>query len=399
MKITAIKGYRISGRMPVDETYRRVKGGRLGAPIDVYPEFKAKGPNQTPSPVNEDGTVNRSIGVLEIETDDGVSGICIGAGLGGSVPSLAELILGRNPLATGYLWDLAYRRNLGSTPGTFMSNLAAIDIALWDLKSKHLGSPVCELLGGPAREEIPVYAMMRDYSKEPEEVKRVTTEHVAAGYRAFKWYPSYGPLDGEEGKRKTMAVVEAIREAGGPDIEIMLDCWKSWDVPYTIDMAHRLEDCRLRWIEEPVFQYQFEAYREIRRQVRVPISGGEQLYTLWMFRKLLEMGGVDIAQPDPVWCGGITQAVRIIDLAQAFDTPVVMHVVQLPVNLQITAAMPPPVVPMVEYPTFNARFGGQYFSKYPVHPENGMLKPPLRPGLYEIDESKVEKREPVFVVE
>ncbi len=313
-----------------------------------------------------------------------------------SVRDIARLLIGRNPLATDYLWDLVYRRNLGKTPGSFMAAMASVDIALWDLKSKHFGSPVCELLGGPAQAEIPVYAMMRDYSKEPEAAAETIREHVAQGYRAFKWYPRWGPLDGEEGKRKTIALVEAIREAGGPEIDIMLDCWKTWDVPYTVEMADRLQDYRLRWIEEPVFQYQYEQYREIRRQVRVPISGGEQLYALWEFRKLLEMGCVDIAQPDPVWCGGITQTVKVIQLAQAFDTPVIMHVVQGPVNLQISAAMPPPVVPMVEYPTFNARYGPRHFLKEPAYPENGRLRSPMHPGIYVLDEDRIEETETLF---
>jgi len=274
-----------------------------------------------------------------------------------------------------------------------------VDIALWDLKSKAFQSPVCELLGGPAQTEIPVYAMMRDYSKETEGAKATIREHVKQGYRAFKWYPRWGPLDGEEGKRKTIALVQAIREAGGEDIDIMLDCWKTWDVPYTVEMADRLQDCRLRWIEEPVFQYQFEQYAEIRRKVKTPISGGEQLYSLWEFRKLLEMDGVDIAQPDPMWCGGITQTVKVIQLAQAFYRPVIMHVVQVPVNLQISVAMPPPVVPMVEYPTFNARYSAQYFTKRPAYAEGGMLKPSLEPGLFEIDEGKLERKEEVFRVE
>jgi L-rhamnonate dehydratase len=100
-------------------------------------------------------------------------------------------------------------------------------------------------------------------------------------------------------------------------VDTLSDCWKTWDVPYTIEMAKRLEPYRIRWIEEPVFQYKVDQYAEIRRNIRtIQVSGGEQLYALWEFTRLFDAGAVDNVQADPLWCGGITNTMKIITLAE-----------------------------------------------------------------------------------
>ena len=110
---------------------------------------------------------------------------------------------------------------------------------------------------------------------------------------------------------KNAQLVSALRGAVGDDVDIMLDCWMSWDVPYTVAMAERLEDYEPRWLEEPVLPDKIESYAQIRRQVRVPISGGEHEYTRWGLKQLMDAEAVDVLQPDIYWAGGITEMLKI----------------------------------------------------------------------------------------
>src|SRR6185312_15112419 len=132
-------------------------------------------------------------------------------------------------------------------------------------------------------------------------------------------------VDGEQGKRKNYALVEAVREAIGPDVELMADAYMGWDVPYAIDMIERLEDLRLKWIEEPVVPDDLAGYARIRERVKTPISGGEHEFTRWGYREMIERGAVDILQPDVNRMGGITEARKVFALASAHDLPVIPH--------------------------------------------------------------------------
>ena len=107
----------------------------------------------------------------------------------------------------------------------------------------------------------------------------VVNDLMQQGYRAMKWFLRRGPADGKPGVAENARVVSAIRGAVGDDVDIMLDAWMSWDLPYTVGMAEHLEDYAPRWIEEPVMPDKIQSYAEIRRQVRIPISGGEHEYT------------------------------------------------------------------------------------------------------------------------
>jgi L-alanine-DL-glutamate epimerase-like enolase superfamily enzyme len=395
MRITAVRLHEITGEVEDRGQIRPMNAGRLGRALDVYPKYKAEGPGPAWEEGSRPGYYRRRDKLLEIETDEGLTGTMTKIMGADHIPSLAPHLLGENPMATERIWDILYRASLSAGFGDVMSAIAAIDIALWDIKCQALNTPLCTLLGGPVRQRVPAYAMARDFSKEPEEVRRVSRELVDQGFRAIKWYPSHGPSHGREGQRKNIEFVAACREAVGPDVEIMLDCWKTWDAPYTVEMARRLEPYRIKWIEEPVFQYQFAEYAEIRRQVSSTlISGGEQLYALWQFRHLLADGCVDIVQPDPIWCGGITQIQRIIALARAYETPVVMHVCHVPLNIHLSAALPPTVCPLIEYPAYHRQIADQFFLKNKVYAVDGEVPVPTSAPIYELDESViVEKRE------
>src|SRR5712691_10481517 len=171
---------------------------------------------------------------LEVIADDGHHGI------GGPIPldqafiidtQFRDLVLGADPLAHERIWDLLYRSLVHGRKGPSMMALSALDCALWDLKGRWAGAPVYRLLGGPTRDTIPAYASALGYSIEPERAAARAREFVAAGYRAQKWFFRDGPSDGVAGIERNLGLVRALREAVGPDVDLMLDCWMSWDVP------------------------------------------------------------------------------------------------------------------------------------------------------------------------
>ena len=124
---------------------------------------------------------------------------------------------------------------------------------------------------------------------------------------------------------RNLRLVRTVRESAGPDVDIMFDAWMSWDVPYTIRMAERMEEYLPRWIEEPVLPDKIEQYAEIRRNSRIPISGGEHEYTRWGLKQLMDAGACDVLQPDIYWAGGISEMMKIGALASAYDLPVIPH--------------------------------------------------------------------------
>jgi L-alanine-DL-glutamate epimerase-like enolase superfamily enzyme len=274
--------------------------------------------------------------------------------------------------------------------GTAMMALSVVDCALWDLKGKWAGVPVYRLLGGPTREKIPAYASALGYSLQPELVRQRAQEIVEGGYRATKWFFRHGPTDGPEGAKKNVALVRTLRETVGPDVDIMLDAWMSWDVPYTIDMARRLEAHRPRWIEEPVLPDKVAQYAEIRRNVRIPIAGGEHEYTRWGLKALMDARACDVLQPDVYWAGGISEMLKICALASAYDLPIIPHGHSVPATVHLIASQPITTCPLLEY-LVKWNEIHQFFLAHPVKPVDGEVSLPTAPGIgMALDESKIE---------
>jgi L-alanine-DL-glutamate epimerase-like enolase superfamily enzyme len=170
----------------------------------------------------------------------------------------------------------------------------------------------------------------------------------------------------------------------------MLDAWSSWDVPYTIQMAERLAEYDVRWIEEPVLADKIDACAEIRRRSKVPIATGEHEYTRWGLKQLMDAGACEVLQPDTYWAGGISELMKIAALASTYAVPVIPHGHSVPANVQLSAALSIPQVPLVEFLIkWNQLL--QFFFTEPVLPVNGVITVPDRPGMgVAIDEAKIE---------
>jgi L-alanine-DL-glutamate epimerase-like enolase superfamily enzyme len=366
---------------------------RLIRPIDVYPEHRAVGPGGwLPERIDENHSRLRTI-LVEIDTDEGVTG------LGGPVQHetafaidrmFRDLLIGQDPLATERIWDQMYRHAVHGRKGQEMMAISAIDCTLWDIRGKYHGVPVHRLLGGPIHESIPAYASALGFSLEPEKVRERVKSFVAQGYIATKWFPRHGPTDGREGIAHNLELARTLREALGPDLDFMLDAWMSWNIPYAVRMSELLEDLRPRWLEEPVMPDLIDACAEIRRRSRVPIATGEHEYTRWGLKQLMDAGAAETLQPDTYWAGGISEMVKICAVASCYGLYVIPHGHSVHANVQLSAALPIPYVPLVEY-LIKWQELLQFFWKTPLKPVNGIVTVPTTPGMgIEVDTAKIE---------
>ena len=391
MKITNVRLRKLEGTLEYPGTFWEE---RLRRPTDIYPRFKAQDDLLIgwPIPLGDDRYKVIST-FVQIDTEEGVSGIGFVASDAASFyidTQLKSLLAGQDPMAIELLWDQMYRNAIHGRKGDNMMAISSIDIALWDLKGKLLGQPVYRLLGGPVRDKIPAYASALCYSIEPERAKERVREFVRQGYTATKWFVREGPSDGPEGVRKNVELVKALREAAGEDMEIMIDCWSSWDVPYTLKMADLLSEYRPFWFEEPVLADLPESYAYLRALCPIRITGAEHEYTRWGCKLLMDMEALDIYQTDPFWAGGIREVNKICTLASAYDVQVIPPGHVAAVNAQISFAQNSVVTPMMEYLIVPQEVQ-QFFLKNPVKPVDGFITPPTAPGVgLDLDESKIE---------
>lgn len=275
--------------------------------------------------------------IILLHTDEGIDGIGEASMLGFDpvVASLLEqwgesYLVGKDPMASELHWMRLYQDNIGRGGRLFSTALSGIDLALWDLRGKALGVPVYQLLGGPIRDKIRVYA--NGWYTTPgtpelnaEEAKRV----VEMGYTAMKFDPyghhNYYTISAEEAQLSEDRVA-AVREAVGPDVDILIEVHAKFSVHAAIELGQRLEKYRPFWFEEPVSQENVSEMAQVRNHVRIPIATGERLYTKFPFYELIKAEAVDILQPDICNAGGITELKKIAAIAEA------QHVMMAPHN-------------------------------------------------------------------
>jgi L-alanine-DL-glutamate epimerase-like enolase superfamily enzyme len=356
---------------------------RLRRPTDIYPEFAASGPRA--ATLGADGEREVRTVFLHIDTDDGrVGSTAVLSTEQAAVltTTLRPLLIGADVLAGERIWDVGYRGSIHGRAGVGMVALSAVDCALWDLRGQYFGVPVHVLLGGPTRDDVPAYCSMLGDSTDPEDVAAATRRAVADGFTGVKWFPRWGPGDGRRGVDRVVELVGTARDAGGPDAEIMLDAWSSWDIPFTIAVARATEDLRLRWIEEPLLADDTAGYRTLRALVgdRTAIVGGEHEYTRWGYARLLAAGGLDLYQPDPHWAGGISEVVKIGALISAAGGQLIPHGQSLQCNAALTFAASPALIPEMEY-LHRLAPAYQHFLAAPMVPVGGRVAAPTLPGL------------------
>ena len=394
MKITNVRVERLTGHLdPADLPDGVLWEERVARPIDAYPEYRDEGAEQFPR--TPDGKYVIVGQFVHIDTDEGVSGLAGPLHAGEAYVILTQirpLIVGEDPLATERIWDLVYRGLVHGRKGTTMMALSAVDCALWDLKGKAFGVPVYRLLGGAIRKVIPAYVSTLGFSLEPERVRERAAEFKRQGYRAQKWFFRHGPSAGVEGMRRNVELVRAAREAIGDDDDLMLDCWMGWDLPYAVAMDQLVREYRPRWFEEPLLPDRIAGHAELRRQIVTPVATGEHEYTRWGHKALLDAGAADVLQPDIYWAGGLSETLKICNIASTYEVPVFPHGHGTCATAHLLASQPAALCPEVEYlPKWQQV--NQFFFKEPLVPVNGFVTVPERPGMgEEIDAGKIVDR-------
>jgi L-rhamnonate dehydratase len=381
--------------IPVAEPGERPNDEWVTTPSDVFLEPGSRRTSDLPTPLP--GVVSNVI--VRVRTDDGLEGLgTVGVGSPASKPvidhHLAPLVVGASPFDVELLWERMFRATINiGRKGLVLEAISAIDIALWDILGKATGQPLYNLLGGRTRDRIRAYVSQSYAKADLDAVREEAASYREQGFTALKMRFGYGPSDGEGGKRANHELVAAVREAIGPDTELMADAYMGWDLSYAIDMIRRLEDLNLRWVEEPLVPDDIDGYVRLRSMVSTPISAGEHEFTRWGYRELLTRGAVDIVQPDVNRMGGITEARKVWALASAFNVPVVPHSHQSHNAHLIMAHLNSPLIEF--FPTGVHRTGYTFFTElFEGEPEavDGWVELGDAPGLgITLDEDVLEE--------
>jgi len=308
------------------------------------------------------------------------------------------LLIGEDALATERHWQTLYNRLRDhGQKGLAIEALSAVDIALWDLKGRHLGVSVQRLIGGPLRDRVEAYAtgFYRKRGGDPfaylvDEAHR----RVAERFTGIKLKLGFG-LEGDA------RLCDTVRKAIGPGIRIMVDANHAYDSVGAIRLGRLIQPLDIAWFEEPVTPEDLAGYREVKAALDIPVAGGEAEFTRWGFRPLITERLVDILQPDIAAAGGISETKKIADMANAFGVRVNPHVwgtgVALAASLQLIACLPHnppglhPIEPLLEFDQSEHPIRMAVIAE-PIVQKDGWVAIPDRPGLgIEIDRSALDK--------
>jgi L-alanine-DL-glutamate epimerase-like enolase superfamily enzyme len=320
--------------------------------------------------------LEREFVTLELGTDPGLVGVGLtsfGGPLIGSlkdaVETLATLVVDENPLHVEAVTHKLRRVAGFSGPaGIFALALSALDIALWDIKGKAFDQPLYALLGG-YRDRVPAYAsgaLSRSFSIDS--LVEAAQQLVNYGFRQLKMQ-----LGGEANAGWEVERVQAVRDAIGEEIDLMGDVNQRWSIHQAIQIGSEMEQFRLFWLEDPVAHDDFRGMARVSRALAIPIATGEYHYGLSPFRELVTGQAADVIMIDLLRIGGITQWLKVAALAEAFNLPVVSHL--LPeVHVHLVASIPNGLT--VEYMPWALPL----FEETPLL-EEGQMVVPQKPGL------------------
>ena len=363
---------------------------------------------------------------VKVNTDEGISGFgeaglaygkCSEAAFG-QCQDFARMVLGMDPFNTEEIWEHLHRHTFWGMGGGVVvtSAMAAIDTACWDIKGKALNMPVYKLIGGKTNKKLRAYASQLQFGwrtliekndaltllYDPKDYYDVVKDAMAEGYDAVKIDPVFAPLE-ERPMAEVMATqgnqirgcyrehdltrsverIAAAREAGGPDLDIIVEIHSLLDANTAALLGQALEPYRIMYYEEPTMPCNPGVFKHIKERCKLPLATGERSYTRWGFRQFFEDRTLDIIQPDLCNTGGITETKKICDMAQVYDVGVQIHVCGGPIataaTLQVEAAIPNFVI----HEEHNANLlkifkeSGKYYHA----PVNGFYEVPELPGI------------------
>lgn len=351
--------------------------------------------------------------VCRIYTDEGIYGdgeaamaYDVGAlGAFGMLQELAKMVIGMDPLDNEVIWDKLYRSTFwgqNGGPVTF-SAISAIDIALWDIKGKYFKVPVYKLLGGKKRDNLRCYASQLQFgwgevripARTPEDYAKNAKKAVEEGYDAVKFdFFLYNEEDGFFNdndrlgllSKKYLNIVEkriaAVREAVGPDVDIIMENHSYTDAQSALQLGRMAEKYDIFCFEEPTTPYP-KITKYVSDKLNIPIATGERIYSRWQYAQYFENCSVQMIQPDFGNCGGITEGKKICDMAYAYDVGVQGHACGSPLSnvvaLHLECVIPNFVIH--EHHAVNLTPYNKSYCIYDYQPVNGKYKVPELPGL------------------
>ena len=363
---------------------------------------------------------------VKVNTDEGISGFGE-AGLAygkcseaawGQCQDFAKLVIGMDPFDTEKIWEHLHRHTFWGMGGGVVvtSAMAAIDTACWDIKGKALNLPVYKLIGGKTNKKLRAYASQLQFGwrkiiekndaldllYDPQEYYDVVKDAVSEGYDAVKIDPVFAPLDRrpmpevfatqgnqvrgcyrEHDLKRSVERIAAAREAGGDDMDIIVEIHSLLDANTAAILGKALEPYRIMYYEEPTMPCNPGVFNHIKSRCSLPLATGERSYTRWGFRQFFEDRTLDVIQPDLCNTGGITETKKICDMAQVYDVGVQIHVCGGPIAtaaaLQVEAAIPNFVI----HEEHNANLLEVFkkAGKYYHHPVDGFYTVPELPGI------------------
>mmetsp|Transcript_4230 Transcript_4230/g.6288 ORF Transcript_4230/g.6288 Transcript_4230/m.6288 type:complete len:426 (-) Transcript_4230:117-1394(-) len=335
----------------------------IATPISTYTKYKQ---NRKSWGIDAIGTM-----IVSVELSNGIigHGVSIGGEPGCFIVEkhLSRFVEGQDPHDVELIWDLMFKATINyGRKGLPIQAISAVDLAIWDCLGKLHKVPVYNLLGGRTKDALPIYAT----TARPDLAKKM-------GFVGAKFPLPYGPADGDKGMRANVQLVRKFREQVGPNFPLMIDCYMSLTLPYAKELVRLLEPFNIKWVEEALPPDDYKGYSALCESAKAClITCGEHEYTRYGFRQLLENHCADLLQPDITWCGGITEARRIVALASAFDTPVIPHGSSVySYHLQYAFSN----CPMAEFLVMSPKadkivpYFGKLFTDEPL-PENGRIK-------------------------
>jgi galactonate dehydratase len=304
------------------------------------------------------------------------------------VEQMKRYLVGRNPFAIKHFTTVMYLDWAGKRGAMdFYCAVSGIEQALWDIAGKAVGQPVYNLLGGPCRAKIRVYANgWGGGARTPDELGEAARRVVARGFTALKFDPFPGPwrewID-REAERLAVARVRAVRQAIGPDVDLLVEVHRRLAPLNAIRMARLLEEFDPFWFEEPVSSRQLDELALVRRRVNLPVVTGEELYTKLDFRPVFERQAADIINPDICNCGGLLELKEIAAMAEAYAVRVAPHnynstTMGLAATVQLCACIPNFLI--TEY-FVNFEETGRAVAPNALKAEDGYITLPTEPGL------------------
>ena len=271
---------------------------------------------------------------VKLETSDGISGIGEATvemrepTVASAVEELGRYLIGKDPFAIEHHISIMHRDSYWRSGVLLRTALSAVEGAMFDIKGKALGVPVYELLGGRCRDRVKCYANgWFAGARTPAQFGAKARAAVELGFRALKFDPfgsAYRQLEPAE-RRVAYEVVAAIRDAVGPDVDLLIEVHGRLDVPTAIAMAKDLEPLKPFWYEEPVAPDSLDALAEVRRRISIPVASGERFFEPNRFAEALRLEAIDYLQPDVCHVGGLLETKRVASLAMMYEKSVSPH--------------------------------------------------------------------------